>query len=183
MNLESKSSVASRVLRYTTPVVAAAFLSACVEPVRTVAVPPPPPPARLFVYPANGQSPEQLARDRYECHNWAVQQTGIDPSRPGAGPYERVVVAPAPGSGTATGLVGGAIVGSILAGPRDSGFGALVGAATGAIIGSATDQQAQAQAQQTQQQINQQWAIDRANANAYRRAISSCLTGRGYTVS
>ncbi|HMD75650.1 MAG TPA: hypothetical protein VKG05_17430 [Steroidobacteraceae bacterium] len=183
MNLEYKSSMASRLLRYTTLVAAAAFLSACVEPVRTVAVPPPPPPPRLFIYPANGQSPDQLARDHYECHTWAVQQTGIDPSRPGAVPYERVVVGPAPGSGTATGLVGGAIVGSILAGPRDSGIGALFGAATGAIIGSSADQQAQAQSQQAQQQINQQQAVDRANANAYRRAISTCLIGRGYTVS
>lgn len=183
MNLEFKPSVRSRAWRYAIPVVAAALLGACVEPVRTVAVAPPPPPVRLFVYPANGQSPDQTARDRYECHAWAVQQTGVDPSRPGAGPYERVVVAPVPGSGTATGLVGGAIVGSILAGPRASGFGALVGGATGAIIGSSADQQAQAQAQQSQQQIYQQQAADRANANAYRRAISTCLTGRGYTVS
>lgn len=183
MNLEYKPSVASRLLRYATPVVAAAFLSACVQPVRTVAVPPPPPPPRMFIYPANGQSQDQLAKDHYECHNWAVQQTGIDPSRPGGVPYERVVVAPAPGSGTATGLIGGAIIGSILAGPRAGGFGAVVGGATGAIIGSSADQQAQAQAQQTQQQINQQQAAERANANAYRRAISTCLTGRGYTVS
>ncbi len=183
MNVEYERSVGSRMLRYATPVVAAALLSACVQPVRTVAVPPPPPPARLFVYPANGQSPDQLAKDRYECHNWAVQQTGVDPTRPGAGPYERVVVAPAPGAGTATGLIGGAIIGSILAGPRASGFGAVVGGATGAIIGSSADQQAQAQAQQTQQQIYQQQAVDRANANAYRRAITTCLTARGYTVS
>ena len=183
MNLEYKSSVAGRLLRYATLVAAAAFLSACVEPVRTVAVPPPPPAPRLFIYPANGQSQDQLAKDHYECHNWAVQQTGIDPSRPGGVPYERVVVTPAPGSGTATGLIGGAIIGSILAGPRAGGFGAVVGGATGAIIGSSADQQAQAQAQQAQQQINQQQAVDRANANAYRRAISSCLTGRGYTVS
>src|SRR5208282_1499380 len=179
MNVEVKPSNAGRMLQFAGPVVLMAMLGACVQqPVRTVAVPPPPPPPRLFVYPANGQSEDQLARDRYECHTWAVQQTGIDPTRPGAGPYERVVVAPAPvpGSGTATGLVGGAIVGSILAGPRASGFGALVGGATGAIIGSSADQQAQAQASQAQQQINQQQAADRANANAYRRAISTCLT-------
>ena len=186
MNVEVKPSNAGRMLQFAGPVVLMAMLGACVQqPVRTVAVPPPPPPPRLFVYPANGQSEDQLARDRYECHTWAVQQTGIDPTRPGAGPYERVLVAPAPvpGSGTATGLVGGAIVGSILAGPRASGFGALVGGATGAIIGSSADQQAQAQAQQTQAQIYQQQAADRANANAYRRAISTCLTARGYTVS
>jgi len=183
MNREYQRTLGRRMLQIATPVVALAMLNACVQqPVRTVAVAPPPP-ARLYVYPANGQSPDQLARDRYECHTWAVQQTGVDPSRPGAGAYERVVVEPAPGSGTVTGLVGGAIVGSILAGPRAGGVGALIGGATGAIIGSSVDQQNQAQAQQTQAQINQQVATDRANANAYRRAITSCLTGRGYTVS
>ena len=183
MNLEVKPSIAGRTLRYAGPVVMIAMLGACVQqPVRTVAVAPPPPP-RLFVYPANGQSEDQLARDRYECHTWAVQQTGIDPTRPGAGPYERVVVAPVPGSGMATGLIGGAIVGSILAGPRAGGIGALVGGATGAIIGSSADQQAQANAQQTQSQVYQQQAADRANANAYRRASSTCLTARGYTGS
>lgn len=35
---------------------------------------------RLFVYPEHGQSEELQARDRYECHRWAVTQSGIDPS-------------------------------------------------------------------------------------------------------
>jgi hypothetical protein len=35
----------------------------------------------------------------------------------------------------------------------------------------------------TQQEINQQRASDMAEAQAYRRAIGACLTGRGYTVS
>ncbi len=35
---------------------------------------------QLFVYPTKGQSPERQNRDRYECHAWAVQQTGFDPS-------------------------------------------------------------------------------------------------------
>lgn len=36
-----------------------------------------------FVYPRNGQSPEQQATDRYECHTWSRGQTGFDPSEPG----------------------------------------------------------------------------------------------------
>ena len=36
----------------------------------------------IYVYPAKGQSQEQQDRDRYECHSWAVKQTGFDPSRP-----------------------------------------------------------------------------------------------------
>src|SRR5258708_13919422 len=64
------------------PVAVAVLLAACVAPpprVVRVPGPPPPPPQRVFVYPANGQSPEQTERDRYECHVWAVQQTGVDP--------------------------------------------------------------------------------------------------------
>lgn len=38
---------------------------------------------QLFVYPKQGQSEEQQATDRYECHRWASQQTGFDPTQPG----------------------------------------------------------------------------------------------------
>jgi hypothetical protein len=172
-------------LRFAVPVVVTALLAACVTPPpRTVAVPAPPP-QRVFVYPANGQSAEQTDRDRYECHVWAVQQTGVDPSRSDANPYARVIVQPAnpPGTGTAVGAISGAILGSIIAGPRNAGAGLVLGGATGAIIGSASDAQAQAQAQQTQQQINQSAAAGRAQADSYRRAIGACLQGRGYTVS
>lgn len=35
---------------------------------------------RAFVYPARGQSAERQATDEYECHAWAVSQTGFDPT-------------------------------------------------------------------------------------------------------
>lgn len=34
----------------------------------------------LFVYPKNGQTQQQTADDRYQCHQWAVGQTGFDPT-------------------------------------------------------------------------------------------------------
>jgi len=34
----------------------------------------------LFAYPMKGQTPEQENADRAACHNWAVTQTGFDPS-------------------------------------------------------------------------------------------------------
>jgi hypothetical protein len=34
----------------------------------------------LFTYPMQGQTLEQENADRAACHNWAVQQTGFDPS-------------------------------------------------------------------------------------------------------
>jgi hypothetical protein len=37
--------------------------------------------ADVFVYPRNGQSDQQASTDRYECHSWAVNQTGFDPTR------------------------------------------------------------------------------------------------------
>ncbi len=158
-------------------------MAACVvaPPPRTVVVQLPPQP-KIFVYPSSGQTQQQLDRDRYECHVWAVQQTGVDPSTQSR--YQEVVVQPPPppGAATATGAVAGAIVGSAIAGPYDSGAGFLLGAATGAIIGSAADANAQAQANQAQQQVNQAAAAAQAQADSYRNAFAACLQGRGYTV-
>ena len=42
--------------------------------------------AQQYVYPAKGQSPDQQKKDEYECHQWAVQQTGYDPTKPAPAP-------------------------------------------------------------------------------------------------
>jgi len=34
----------------------------------------------VIAYPAKDQSAEQQSRDRYECHTWAVSQSGFDPA-------------------------------------------------------------------------------------------------------
>ncbi len=53
-----------------------------------VAAPPPlgagQPGEQVFIYPRKGQSETQQAKDRYECHRWAADQTGYDPTSPGA---------------------------------------------------------------------------------------------------
>ena len=36
---------------------------------------------RIFVYPRQGQSEELQAKDRYECHNWAVSQIWREPRK------------------------------------------------------------------------------------------------------
>lgn len=51
----------------------------------TVVAPPPTtvaqaPAEQVFAYPRQGQSETQQATDRYECHRWAVSQTGVDPT-------------------------------------------------------------------------------------------------------
>ena len=39
----------------------------------------------IYVYPQQGQSPDQQSNDRYECHKWASSQTGFDPTQAGGG--------------------------------------------------------------------------------------------------
>jgi hypothetical protein len=139
----------------------------------------------MYVYPAKGQSQQKQNQDRYECHTWAVQQTGFDPSNPHASsayaPQPQTQPQPAQGHvlrgagrGAALGAVGGAITG-------DAGKGAAAGAAMGGVVGGirrredrrnqANQQQAAAQSAQQNQQI------------AYQRAMAACLQGRGYTVN
>ena len=61
------------------------------EAIQAPPAPPAPPAAgkmssdQLFIYPRKGQSEQQQAKDRYECHSWAVNQTGYDPVQPPAG--------------------------------------------------------------------------------------------------
>jgi hypothetical protein len=40
---------------------------------------------KIFVYPRQGQSEELQAKDRYECHSWAVSQTQYNPTQPATG--------------------------------------------------------------------------------------------------
>jgi hypothetical protein len=42
-------------------------------------------PSELIAYPKNGQTEEQLGKDKFECHRWAVGQTGFDPTQQGGG--------------------------------------------------------------------------------------------------
>ncbi len=41
--------------------------------------------SELIAYPKNGQTDEQIGKDKFECHRWAVGQTGFDPTQPGGG--------------------------------------------------------------------------------------------------
>jgi hypothetical protein len=134
--------------------------------------------AQQFVYPAKGQSPEQQKKDDYECHQWAVQQTGFDPTKP---PPQTATAAKPPTTATGTtpgagvrGAARGAVVGEIVS--DDPGAGAAAGAVAARSQSrrqnaAAAQQQQQAAAQQTQQKQAQ-----------YGKARAACLEGRGYTV-
>jgi Glycine zipper len=172
-----------------------AMLVACATEPMPMPMPAPPPPTvaplpdtRVYVYPAAGQSAEKLDQDRYECHMWAVRQSGFDPSVAQAAPHQRVevVAMPPPGTNTVAGAATGAIIGAAVSNPYQSGTGALIGAAAGAIIGAASDSARAQQAAATQQRINaandqRDYGLDQLAGN-YRRALSACLQGRGYTV-
>lgn len=122
--------------------------------------------AHPYVYPAKGQTPEQQQKDQYECHQWAVQQTGFDPSQPVEQSVPRYSAMGGAARGAALGAVGGAIGG-------DAGKGAEIGAAVGGIGAIMRDRRAN----QAQQQV-----YSNSSAN-YDRAYGACLTGRGYTVN
>ena len=132
--------------------------------------------AQQFIYPGKGQSPEQQKKDEGECHIWAVQQSKYDPTKP---PQQTAAAKPpttatgtTPGAGV-KGAARGAVVGGAMG---DAGAGAAAGAV--AARGQSRRQNA-AQAQQQQQAATQQ---NQAGMNAYQKARSVCLEGRGYTV-
>jgi hypothetical protein len=144
----------------------------------------PPPNTTVYAYPEHGQSADQQSKDRYDCSLWAVHQTGFDPSAPNVPSSDRVVVSgPPPGTGTAIGAIAGAVLGAALAGGDDAGAGAVFGGITGAMIGSSSDAQRAQQSQMDMSAQEQQQAAAIAHKAAdYRRAISACLAGRGYSV-
>jgi len=148
----------------------------------------PAPTADIYVYAAHGQSDKQLDRDRYECHNWAVKQSNYNPSDPHLAPHQQiqVVAAPPAGRDTVAGAISGAVTGAIIAGPHDSGEGAVVGAIAGGMLGAISDSQRQKEAERINGNNTAQAQAERARlesqASNYRRAISACLEGRGYTV-
>ena len=137
----------------------------------------------LFIYPAKGQSAEKQESDKWECRAWATKETGFDPAaRPTATTPPPARQAPQGGllrgaaGGAALGAIGGAIAGN-------AGKGAAIGAAGGGLLGTMRRND---QARQ-EQYAHQQWAQQSVaqyeqKRSSWVRAVSACLTGRGYTV-
>lgn len=127
----------------------------------------------VMVYPARGQTPDQLSKDRYECHTWAVQQSGFDPSSGAPAPQSSAPqgsVGREALRGGFRGAAGGAAIGAIAG---DAGKGAAIGATAGGL-------------KRAFGQIDANKAAPPAGANEagnnYNRALGACLTGRGYSV-
>jgi hypothetical protein len=128
----------------------------------------------VMVYPAKGQSNEQLSKDRYECHTWAVQQSGFDPSNAQASqaspqPKQRGEVVRGGARGAAAGAAIGAIAG-------DAGKGAAIGATAGGMKRGF-------QQRDNNRNAQNQPAAPAPGQDAYNRAIGACLSGRGYSVN
>jgi hypothetical protein len=140
-----------------------------------------------IIYPAQGQSPEQLEQDRFQCYTWARDSSGFDPMAP---PVTQTAP-PQPGAkqgGTLEGagvgaLAGGAIGGIATGSRRGLGRGLAAGAVTGGILGTVRRDQQLSQEQQARQQWEQQETSRYVQArDTYNRAFAACMEGRGYTV-
>jgi Glycine zipper len=138
--------------------------------------------AQPYIYPNQGQSPQQEQYDKGQCYSWAVQQSGFDPANP------QVAVAPpmpqAPQGGMFRGGAGGAALGAIggaIGG--NAGEGAAIGAGVGALFGGLRRARYMREEEQMQQSYaaQQQGALAYGRSN-YERAFSACMAGRGYTV-
>lgn len=136
--------------------------------------------AALRVDPQRGQTADQARRDRYECHNWAVEQTGQAPVA-----FSQTQQQPSDAkrdkrAERASRAILGAAIGSVIGGIAGSGRGwrhendaVLTGAAVGAGVGAASAGKVRDK--------------DKTEAppppSEYLRALSACLEGRGYTVT
>ena len=155
----------------------------------------------LFAYPNAGQNDAQQSKDKYECHQWAVSQTGFDPTT--APP---VASAPPPGyapppppqqqaggggflgignggmlpgkgmlgdaaTGAALGAAGGAIAG-------DAGKGAAIGAVASTLMGAFSRSTSSPPPQQ-QQQVQQQQYYQQQQAQEYNQRMQATQAYNG----
>jgi len=154
------------------------------KPVNAVSLPS----TQIYFYPLHGQNESQQDRDRYECYLWAVKQSGFDPNQAYLAPHQRVEVKaiPSPGTGVAIGAISGAMIGSIISPRRRTVEGLVFGSIAGALIGAVSDVTRQQEANRIQQQYDAKnihsYTFQEKLARNYRRAMSACLDGRGYSV-
>jgi len=136
----------------------------------------------LIIFPAEGQSNEQMEKDKYSCYQWAKNETGFDPMevpKASAPPPQ----AQAKSGGAGRGAVVGAGAGALIKSGGSRSKGAMYGALAGGLLGGArtrSQQQSDAQARQKwEQEQSREYAHKR---NTYNRGYSACLESKGYTV-
>ena len=140
----------------------------------------------VYVFPTEGQTPEQQSTDEAACYNWAVQNTGSDPfalqkqsqqQQQQAAQAEQQIDQAGKGAG-AKGAVGGAAAGALIGEivSDDAGKGAAYGALAGAIIARRRTQRAKADASQQAQQATAE------QIENFKKAFSVCLEAKKYMV-
>ena len=138
--------------------------------------------SQLQVTPQRGQSADQARRDRYECHNWAVAQTGETPIAASALEPEEQAREKQKRAERVNRVASGAAIGAGLGGlvratqHEDPINGVLAGAAVGAAIGAASGHAKDRKEQKEQ-------AVAAAVPSDYLRALTACMQGRGYIVA
>jgi hypothetical protein len=132
----------------------------------------------LIVYPAKGQTAEQQSADEQQCYDWAKTNTGIDLTKPPPAPAP---AEPAKGGqrikGAAKGAAAGAVIGEVA--DNDADEGAKVGAAAGAISGGR--QARKEKKSQEEQAKSQAQAAQTEQQTTFKKAMGTCLQGRGYS--
>ncbi len=153
--------------------------------------------AGVYAYPRDGQSDNQQQRDKFECHQWAVRQSGFDPITVaqsqrqtndhesggssggflGIGGDRNVIggrgnVLSDAATGAALGAAGGAIAG-------DAGLGALIGAGVSAIFGDVVRSSDRSKKRKSKRAL----PSHQAQLGDYQRAYSVCLSARDYQTS
>ena len=134
----------------------------------------------IEITPQQGQTDSQLRRDRYECHNWAVDQTGEEPvlSDPAE---DRRQARSERGQKALLGAAIGAAIGGVFRGSRaepgrrgngEAADGAIGGAVIGAVAGAIAGRRSRDREQE-----------EPALESDYQRALGACLEGRGYSVA
>ena len=136
----------------------------------------------LIIYPAKGQSLEQMEKDKFSCYQWARNETGFDPMKvPAAStptPQQQ-----AKQGGALKGAAVGAGAGSLIKRGGSRSKGAATGAMVGGLLGGASTQSQRRSDEQARQQWEQEQAAQYARQrNTYNRAYSACLESKGYTV-
>jgi len=126
----------------------------------------------LMIYPKSGQSPQKQQQDQYQCHTWAVQQSGYDPASPAAqsSGMDRSATRKETLRGGARGAATGAAIGAIAG---DAGKGAAIGAIAGGLNRRFQERDSQMQSA----------AAPPPGLDNYNRAMTSCLEALGYTVN
>lgn len=138
----------------------------------------------FYIYPNKGQSQAKMNQDKSDCHVWAVNQTGFDPTAPYT-PSSPPPRQPAPKTGVVEGAAKGAILGTVVGAiSGNTGKGAAIGASSGALVGGFNRYDESKERKYYQQQYEEQQSREyAAKKSNYNRAYVACLEGRDYTVN